>query len=148
MNYLAERPLGVNGGLLEFPRSVDDLFNRFWGGSSMPRAEVWRPAVEIVDMPQAYLLRAEMPGVTPDDVDVTLTANVITIRGEKKAEARGEDESLCFSERQTGTFERSFTLPTAVSTDDIEAEFRHGVLSVKILKAKEAQPRKVSIRTD
>ena len=146
MHYLAERPTGVNGGLLEFPRSVDDLFSRYWG-IRPTRAEVWRPAVDVIETPQAYVLRAEIPGIDPAHIDVTMTGDTLTIRGEKPLEAKLDDEAWRLSERLTGSFERSFNLPTPVSSTDIEAEARHGVLTVKVMKAKEAQPHKISIRT-
>ena len=145
MHYLAERPK-LNGGLLDFPRSVDDLFHRFWG-TAIPPAEAWRPAVDIVETPAAYLLRVEIPGIDPDEIDVTLTADTVTIRGEKRQDEKLEDQTWCLTERATGRFERSFALPRPVSAKDIEAEARHGILTVKVMKAKDAQPRKVSIRT-
>ena len=148
MQYLAERPNRVDGGLLDFPRSVDDLVNRFWDGlTPVTRTHnAWRPAVDIIETPQAYVLRAEIPGINPDDVDVTLTGDTLTLRGEKAVEEKLEDQSWCMSERRAGGFERSFTLPAAVSAKDVEAEARHGVLTIKVMKAKEAQPHRVSIR--
>jgi len=148
MQYPAERPNRGDGGLLDFPRSVDDLVHRFWDGlgPTVRTQSAWRPAVDILETPQAYLLRAEIPGIDPDDVDVTLTGDTLTIRGEKMVEEKVEDQSWCLSERLPGRFERSFTLPTAVSATDIEAEARHGVLTVKVMKAVEAQPHRVSIR--
>lgn len=147
MQYLTERPNRVDGGLLDFPRSVDDLFNRFWTAAAPARArEIWRPAVDIVETPQAYVLRAEIPGINPDDVDVTLAGETLTIRGEKLLDQQLEDQSTCLNERSTGRFERSFTLPTPVSAKSIEAEARNGLLTIKVMKAKEAQRHKVSIR--
>ncbi|MFQ5505014.1 MAG: Hsp20/alpha crystallin family protein [Planctomycetota bacterium] len=146
MRYLAERPNRVDGGLLDFPRSVDDLFNRFWRGMVPSRLDTWRPAVDVIETPQAYLLRAEVPGIDPDDVDVTLTGDTLTIRGDKKLEEKLGDQSWHMTERLAGSFERSFNLPTPVSAKDIEAEARHGVLTIKVMKAEEAQPHRVSIR--
>lgn len=145
MHYLAERPK-LNGGLLDFPRSVDDLFQRFWG-AAIPPADAWRPAVDIVETPAAYMLSVEIPGIDPDEIDVTLTGDTVTIRGEKKRDDKLEDETRRLTERVAGRFERGFTLPTHVSAKGIEAEARHGVLTIKVMKAREAQPRKVSIRT-
>lgn len=146
MQYLAERPNGVNGGLLDFPRSVDELFNRFWGGAPSRVHGSWQPIVDVIETPQAYILRAEIPGIDPENVDVTLTGDTLTIRGEKMLEEKLDDQSWCLNERMAGRFERSFTLPTPVSAKDVEAESRHGVLTVRVMKAVEAQPHKVSIR--
>ena len=145
MHYLAERPNSVNGGLLDFPRSVDDLFSRFWGGSS-PRMAAWQPAVDIVETPQAYLVRMEIPGINPDDVDVTLTGDTLKISGEKLLEEKPDEQSWILNERRPGRFERTFNLPTPVSAQDVEALASHGVLTIKVMKAKEAQPHRVKVR--
>jgi len=147
MQYLAERPNRVDGGLLEFPRSVDDLFSRFWGSAAPARVRnVWQPLVDVLETPQAYVLRAEIAGVNPDNIDVTLVGDTLTLRGEKLAEEKLDDQTWHLTERMAGRFERSFTLPKPVSAKDIEAEARDGVLTIKVMKAKEAQPLKVSIR--
>jgi HSP20 family protein len=149
MQYLAERPNRVDAGLLDLPRTVDDLFHRFWGGvpTTRARSDIWRPAVDVLETPQAYLFRVEIPGIDPKHVDVTLAGDTLTIRGEKPREEKVDDQSWCLSERAAGRFERSFTLPTPVSSKDIEAEVRHGVLAIRVMKAKEAQPLKVAIRS-
>lgn len=147
MQYLAERPNRVDGGLLEFPRSVDDLFTRFWDGASPARVRnAWQPLVDVLETPQAYVLRAEIAGINPDDVEVTLIGDTLSIRGEKLVDEKLEDQTWHLNERLSGRFERSFTLPTPVSAKDIEAEARNGILTIKVMKTKEAQPHKVSIR--
>jgi len=146
MNDLTVHP-HAESGIFDFPRSVDDLFARFWGGLAPVRTRnAWRPLVDIVETPQAYHVRVEIPGVDPEDVDVTLTGDTLTIRGEKSFEQKLEDQSWCLNERSGGRFERSFTLPAPVSAKDIEADASHGILSIKVLKAREAQPQKISIR--
>ena len=148
MLYLAERPNRVDRGSPEVPRTVDDLITRFWGGATPSRARsIWQPVVDVIETPQAYLLRAEIAGVNPDDIEVTLVGDTLTMRGEKVIEERLDDQTTHLNERMAGRFERSFALPTSVSPKDIEAEARHGVLVIKVMKAKEAQPHKVAIRT-
>lgn len=148
MQYLdlAQRPHRANGTMLDFPRSVEDLFNRFWGGFSRPATESWTPPVDLVETPQAYLLRLEIPGVNPDDVEVTLAGDTLTVRGEKRIEQQNTDQTWCLTERLAGRFERSFRLPAPASAQEIEAEARHGVLAIRVMKAAEAQPRKIAIR--
>lgn len=148
MQYLAERPSRVTGGLLDVPRSVDDLFNRFWGGHVLRAGarDAWQPAVDILETPQAYFIRTEIPGVAPEDVDVTVSGDTITMRGEKMLEEKLEEQAWRLRERVAGQFERSVTLPSSIASDAVEAEARHGVLTVKVMKAKEAQTRKVSVR--
>ena len=150
MQRLAERPNRVNGGLLDAPRSVDELFHRFWGGLPLATAhlrDTWRPPVDILETPQAYFIRADVPGIDPEQIEVTMVGDTLTIRGEKLVEDKIEDQTWAMSERQGGRFERSFTLPAPVAADSIEAEAKHGVLTVKLTKAKEAQPKRISIRT-
>jgi len=148
MQYLAERPSRVDGGLLDIPRSVDELFNRFWGGltSNARTQQAWRPAIDILETPQAYVMHAEIPGINPDDIDVTLAGETVTIRGEKQLPEKLDDQTWYMSERIPGHFERCFTLPAAVSADDIEAEAHNGVLTVKVMKAQEAQPHRIKVR--
>lgn len=153
MRYLAPRPSRVNGALLDFPRSVDELFQRFWGGlpalPALPTltADIaWQPPVDVVETPQAYLLHVEIPGIDPDLIEVTLTGDVLTVRGEKRAPDQAEGETWRLGERLYSSFERTFTLPGAGSPDGVQAEARHGVLTIRVTKAKEAQPQRVMIK--
>lgn len=147
MRYLAERPNRANGALLDFPRSVDDLFQRFWGGLPVLRApDAWQPPADVVETPQGFVLRLDIPGIDPDLVDVTLAGDVLTVRGERRAEGKAEGDTWHLGERSHGSFERSFTLPSTASPAEIEAEARHGVLTIRVMKAKEAQPQRVTIR--
>ena len=148
MMNLAQRPNRVNGTTLDLPRSVDDLFNRFWGGLVRPATEAWIPPVDLIETPQAYLLRVEIPGIDPKDVEVTLTGDTLTIRGEKPVEENLADQTWALVERTIGKFERSFRLPAAASPKDVEAHARHGVLAIRVSKAPEAQPRKITVRQD
>ena len=147
MQYLAHRPNRPNGTMLDFPRSVDDLFTRFWGGLARPATEAWAPPVDLLETPQAYLLRVEIPGIDPADVEVTLTGDTLTVRGEKRIEENAADQTWSLAERLGGKFERSFRLPAPAQAQDIEAEARHGVLAIRVAKAPEAQPRRIEIRT-
>lgn len=147
MRYLAERANRTNGSLLDFPRSVEDMFQRFWGGGlSTIAPTAWQPAAEVVETPQAYLLHLEIPGLDPNQVDVTLAGEVLTVRGEKRATVKGDDDSWLLNERAVGTFERVFQLPSVAAAKDIQAEARHGVLTIRVPKAKEAQPMRVQIK--
>ncbi len=148
MQYLAQRPSRVNGTMLDLPRSVDDLFNRFWGGLVRPATEAWVPPVDMIETPHAYLLRVEIPGTDPNDVEVTLTGDTLTIRGEKQLEENVSDQTWSAAERLGGKFERSFRLPAAASPNEVEANAKHGVLAIRVAKAAEAQPRKITVRQD
>ena len=147
MRYLATRSNGVNGGLLDFPRTVDDLFHRVWGMRAVPaQTEAWKPLADIVETPEAYVLRLEIPGVDPEHIELTVTGDTISVRGEKALDEKLEDETWRRNERLAGKFERTFQMPTAVSDHEVEAEARHGVLTIRVLKAREDQPQRIQIR--
>lgn len=146
MRYLAERPNRANGALLDFPRSVDDLFQRFWNPTPLLRADTWQPAADVLETPQAYVLHLDIPGIDPDMVEVTLTGDVLTVRADRKLADKADGESWHLNERMQGSFERVFSLPSVGSAKDIQAEARHGVLTIRVPKAKEAQPLRVTIK--
>ena len=91
------------------------------------------------------VLKAELPGIDPKDVDVRVENNVLTLRGERKFESEVKREQYHRVERAYGTFSRSFTLPNVVDTDKIKAEFKDGVLRVTLPQREEAKPKQISI---
>lgn len=146
MKYLPELSNAWSGSVFGFPHSVDDLFKHFWG-LSRAENEAWKPMVDIVETATSYRVTMELPGVKPEDVDLTLVDNTLNIRGESKAEADSEGETWRLRERRSACFERSFTFPNPVSSQQIEAEARDGLLLVTVGKADEPKPRKIEIRT-
>jgi len=94
------------------------------------------------------VFKAELPGFKTEDVEIDVHENVLTLRGTKKAAERQEDAEVHFSEIRSGSFERKFTLPDNVSTDEIQAVFRNGVLSMRLPLVPESQPKKVRILTE
>jgi HSP20 family protein len=129
-------------------REMDSLLGRF--GSPSPLSSGWRgvfPAVNLYETADAYVLTAELPGVAPEDIEVSLEGSTVTLAGERRIDyANQEGVSLHRSERQAGGFRRAFELPTGVDVDQVEALHRNGVLVLRILKAKEAQPRQISVK--
>lgn len=94
------------------------------------------------------VFQAELPGFSADDVEIDVHENVLTLRGTKKATERNEDAEVHFSEIRSGGFERRFTLPDNVDTDEVQAVFRNGVLSIRLPMIPESQPKKVRILTE
>ena len=126
---------------------VDRLFDRFQGGmADEGQTSTWLPAVDIVEADVNYIVRVDAPGVAKDDVKITLQEDVLTIKGEKKREAEKKDENLRRVERSYGMFQRSFTLPTAVKSDEIEASFEGGVLTIRLPKAEEAKLKEIEVK--
>jgi len=129
-------------------REMDTLFSRFADPS--PLSASWRgvfPAVNFYETTDAYVLTAELPGVGPDDIDVSIEGTTVTLRGERKIEyAQEEGTSVHRAERQAGSFRRAFELPAAIDVDKVEAIHRNGVLMLRLPKRPEAQPRQISIQ--
>lgn len=105
----------------------------------------WTPAVDVSEADGKLVVKAELPGMSKDDVDIALTDNVLTIRGEKKQEEKREEGEMHVWERSYGSFMRSFTLPCRVSEDQVTAEFKDGVLTVTLPKVEEPAGRKIEI---
>lgn len=140
---LNTRSLGTS---LDRMLTLNRAFDQAFGGSLGSR--VWVPAMDVAERGDAYLVQAELPGVSPDQVDVAFEQNVLTIRGTKPAsfDVNNEGELRVFAaERVHGTFERSVRLPEFVDADRIAAKFDNGLLTILIPKAEAAQPRKITI---
>jgi len=105
----------------------------------------WAPAVDIYEHEGNLVLKAELPGIDPKDVDVQVENNVLTLRGERKFDAEVKREEYHRVERAYGTFSRSFTLPNVIDTAKIKAEFKDGVLGVTLPQREEAKPKQISI---
>jgi HSP20 family protein len=128
---------------------MNRLFNTFFessgpadGGATGRR---WIPAMDLVETEDDFLLRADLPGVSENDVNIELEDNVLTISGERKAEHEQRKEGYYRVERTSGAFARSLTLPEGVNPEGIRASFDRGVLEVRIPKPEERKPRKVAI---
>ena len=134
----------VRSSLL-FPSTIDELFNRFWNDS--PKYE-FAPNVDVKETPESYVIRAELPGVDADDVEVSVTSDSLTIKGEKKVETKTEDERGHITERVYGTFSRSFTFPVPVAPEEVTAEAKKGVLHITVKKSETEQTRKIEIKSD
>ncbi|MDB4883924.1 MAG: heat shock protein Hsp20 [Gemmatimonadetes bacterium] len=138
------RTLGTSiDRMLTLNRALDQAFNGV--GSS----RVWVPALDVAERGDAYVVHAELPGVSPEQVDVRFEQNVLTIRGSKPAsfDVATDGEMRVFAaERVHGGFERSVRLPEFVDAERIDASFANGLLTITIPKAQAAQPRKITIR--
>ena len=105
----------------------------------------WKPAADISETDNEYLIKADLPEVKPEDVDLTIANGVITLSGERHLEKRQDDEKTHRIERFHGRFVRSFSLPDDVDTNDISATQKGGVLTVHLPKAPEAKPRSIKV---
>ena len=105
----------------------------------------WTPAVDIKETESEFLIRADIPGVNPDDIDVHMENGMLTIKGERKSETKDEREGYKRIERHRGTFYRRFSLPDTANADKISAKSNHGVLEITIPKQEKAQARKIQV---
>ncbi len=105
----------------------------------------WVPAVDIIEEQDAFLLRADVPGVDNADIDVSMDNGVLSVSGERRAEEREEDTGTQRIERETGRFVRRFTLPDTADAKGISAKSRNGILEVTIPKLPEIQARRISV---
>ena len=128
---------------------MNRLFNSFFDtptpGGNGGGARRWIPSMDLVETDEHFVLRADLPGLSEEDVSIELEDNVLTVAGERKAEHEEKKEGFYRMERSFGQFRRSLTLPEGVDADAIAATFDKGVLEVRIPKPEERKPRKVSI---
>lgn len=137
---------GPWGGYDQLRREMDTLLGRFAGAPLANASRVF-PAVNLYETADSYFLTAELPGVEPEDIQVTLEDSTVNLAGERKIDYAGESEaSLHRAERQSGSFRRAFQLPATIDADKVEAAHRNGVLMLRLPKAPEHQPRQISVQ--
>jgi HSP20 family protein len=127
---------------------VNRLFGTFFdtqagGGGGAPRR--WVPAMDLVEEGEEYVLRADLPGLSDEDVNVELEQNVLTVSGERTSEQEEQRDGYRRIERASGSFSRSLTLPEGIDPDGVKANFEHGVLEVRVPKPEQRKPRRVEI---
>jgi HSP20 family protein len=132
--------------LTRMQQEMNHFFDEFFGERRSEMMEGnWLPTVDVSETDGEVVVRAELPGMTQNDVELNLQDNVLTLKGEKKQEKKSEKENYHRIERSYGSFSRSFTLPTGVRQEDVKATFKDGVLEITMPKSEEAKPRKISI---
>ena len=134
--YVARDPFQMARDLLSW--------DPFFGGTRQTSAFV--PAFEVKETNDAFILKADIPGVSEADLDIAVHSNVLTVLGSRQAEERKEGESYALYERQYGSFSRSFSLPDVADSERVDAKLENGVLTLTIAKKAEAKPRKISIK--
>jgi HSP20 family protein len=126
---------------------IEQFFNDLDRGfTSSGRKHEFVPAVDVVENKDAYVVRAELPGVAREDINVEVKENRLVLSGKKEAVSQGEEGKYRYVESRYGVFSRSFELPRNVKSDAIEATFKDGALTLRIPKADEAKPKAVEIR--
>jgi HSP20 family protein len=140
-------PLRFEPVFKEFGSLARRFSNLFEGDlPEMELASGWHPFVDIYDEGTEMVLKAELPGMKKEDIHIEVQNNVLTLRGEKKREEKVEKEGFFRSERLYGSFSRSFTLPTTVDAEKIEASYVNGILTVKLPKVEAAKPKQIAVK--
>jgi HSP20 family protein len=136
-------------GLGDIQTEVNRLFDNWSGRSGTAVGErMWLPAIDVHETKDEFVLALDIPGVSEKDVNISITGDLLTVKGERRFEREsGEDTGNTYHrvERLYGKFERSVQLPTMVQTDKVKASYREGVLTVKLPKAEEVKPREIKI---
>ena len=132
------------------PASLQEQVNRLFETSFPTKGDTstlttWAPSVDIYETENELVIKADLPEVNEQDLDIRVENNMLTIGGERKFDAKVKEENYLRVERSYGSFSRSFSLPNTVNTEAIKAEYKNGVLTVELPKRAEAKPKQVKI---
>jgi HSP20 family protein len=132
---------------------MDRLFETFLRepfrsvGWPLGSSGAWMPALDVAETDQEVIVRAEIPGVDPKDLDVSVTGDVLVVAGEKSESTERKEKNYYHSESHFGSFRRSIQLPTAIDPEKITAEYANGVATIRLAKKLTATPRKIEVKT-
>ncbi len=129
-------------------KEMDRLFESVMGRRAWPLSGRVFPPVNITEDNDAYYIRAELPGVKPEDIEISVEADSVTIGGERKPEELEEGASYHRREREFGKFRRVITIGGAFNTEAVEATFKDGILTIKLPKAEAVKPRQIKVKTE
>jgi HSP20 family protein len=135
--------------IMSMRESMDRLFEDFF--TRRPRHAgplVWQPAVEVFETDNEVVVKAELPGIDPKNVEVNVTSEGLTIKGEAKTDHEEKRRNYYRRELRYGAFQRTIALPTEVKGEDARATFRHGILEVKVPKAERVRPKTVKVEVE
>jgi HSP20 family protein len=121
------------------------LFGDAYGAGEISGRGAWTPFLDVYETPESFVVKVDLPGLNPNDVDVTLDQNLLTISGERKATNEVKEENYHRVERRYGSFQRTVSLPAHVDADAIQASFNGGVLEITVPKSEQAKPRKIKV---
>jgi HSP20 family protein len=129
----------------QFNRLFNEPFDRSWDEASLT---TWAPAVDIFETEQELVVKADLPDIKPEELDIRVENNILTIRGERQFEKKVEEKNYLRVERSYGSFSRSFSLANTVKTEAIKAEYKNGVLTLTVPKREEAKPKQIKVNVE
>ena len=132
----------------EVDRLFDSFFRDPWGTveGRLGLERPWHPAVDVAESEEEVTVRVEIPGVQPENLNVSLMGNQLTLSGEKRESTEKKDETCYQSETRYGSFRRSVTLPESVDPEHVEADYAHGVVTIRLKKARKTPPRRIEVK--
>jgi HSP20 family protein len=122
-----------------------EVMNQWLTGAGREGGLTFVPSFEVKETKDAFIFKADLPGVDEKDLEITLTGDRITVSGKRETEKREESDRFYAYERSYGSFSRAFTLPEGVNADNVDAELKNGVLTIKLPKRPEVQPRRITV---
>lgn len=137
----------------DFPslrREMDTFFDRFF--KEMPwmgwEGEEWLPSINVSETDADIKVKAELPGLEAKDIEISVSGDILTLKGEKKEEKEEKEEKYYYKEQYAGTFQRSLRLPAEVQSDKVDAKFKNGVLNIVLPKAEGTETKKIKIKSE
>src|SRR5262250_797019 len=126
----------------QFNRLFNENFDRSWDEANLT---TWAPAVDIFENEHELVVKADLPDLKPEELDIRVENNILTIRGERKFEKKADEKNYLRVERSYGSFARSFSLASTVNSEAIKADYKDGVLTLTIPKREEAKPKQIKV---
>ncbi len=140
---------GEDWGLTQMRREMDRLFDRFseaWPFRGLAETGRWMPSVDLSETDKELVVRAELPGMDTKEIDISLSGNVLNIKGERKHEREEKKENFHLVERSSGSFSRTLQLPVDVEADQIKASYKDGILNITMPKTKAEAVKKIEVK--
>jgi len=134
--------------MLNLRRTVDRLFDNVSPDHEWAQTSMWGLAVDVVENKDDFIVKASVPGINPDDLDISYADDTLTIKGEIKSDNEVKENQYHLRERRFGSFARSISLPTKIKGDAIEASYQNGVITLRLPKAEEVKPKRIAIKVD
>ena len=131
--------------MLNLRRTVDRLFDNVSPDHEWQPA-TWGLALDVVENKDDFIVKASVPGINPDDLDISYADDTLTIKGEIKSDNEAKDNQYHLRERRYGSFSRSISLPTKIKGEAIEASYQNGVITLRLPKAEEVKPKRINIK--
>ena len=139
---------GDQRGFLSLQKDMNALFDRFFGGAGLPNVfggGDFAPLVDVAETEEEVVVKAEIPGIEAKDLDITMLGDTLTIKGEKRSEKEEKDKNFHRIERSYGSFSRSVEVPSSVDPENVSADYKDGVLTIRLTKREEEKGKSIKV---